>query len=134
MNNLYLQLERLVNIMESEEYNHQSSKYNDLEKQCEEIISGINDYLQNIKNKDQIEVIIKSDPDILYLIPADLAFNLFHRAFLLGSLDKDVILAFASIIYAYGPDWDEQSKNIKEYVKENKFEEAVKVAMTVKYY
>ena len=46
--------------------------------------------------------------------------TLFHQAFMPGSLDEDVIIAFARFIYAYGPDWDEKSKRIEEFVAENK--------------
>ncbi|MGA8941341.1 MAG: hypothetical protein WB502_01285 [Thermoactinomyces sp.] len=134
MNALHLQLKKLLEITESEDYNHQSSKYHLLEKECEEIISQIRDYLKNTEDKEEIEKIIKSDPEILYLLRVDLVFDLFHKVFMLGSLDKDLITTFAYFIHAYGPDWDEESKKIEEYVAENKFQEAVKIALSIKCY
>jgi hypothetical protein len=80
------------------------------------------------KSKSLFNQILK----IVYILPVGLVFDLFHQVFRLGSLDKEVIIAFARFIYAYGPDWDEESKRIKEYVAENKLKEAVNVALSVK--
>ena len=133
MNCLYSRLKRLLEITESEEYDIDSRNYPLLEKKCEALIGEIRGYLETSASKDEIEDIIKSYPAIVYLLRVDLAFDLFHQAFMLGSLDKDVIIAFARFIYAYGPDWDEESKRIEEFVAENKLEEAVKIALSVKY-
>jgi hypothetical protein len=134
MNTLYSKLRELVGVMESGDYHHESSKYADLKKECERIKAEIYHELHCYKDKSEIETIIKSDHDIWYLLPADLAFDVFHQAFILGSLDRDVLIAFACLIYGYGPDWDEESKKIEEYVQENQLEEAVKIAITVKYH
>ena len=133
MNYLYSQLKRLLEITESEEYDINSRKYPLLEKKCEALIGEIRGYLETSASKEEIEDIIKLDPEILYLLRVDLVFDLFHQAFMLGSLDKDVIIAFAYFIHAYGPDWDEESKRIEEYVAENKLEEAVKITLSIKY-
>jgi hypothetical protein len=132
MNHLYFRLKRLMEITESEEYNISSREYPLLVKKWEALIGDIRGYLEKTASKEEIEVIIQSDPEIVYILPVGLVFDLFHQVFRLGSLDKEVIIAFACFIYAYGPDWDEESKRIKEYVAENKLKEAVNVALSVK--
>ncbi|MBN2909208.1 hypothetical protein JQC72_06685 [Polycladomyces sp. WAk] len=131
---LYLRLWRLVDIMESKDYHCKSVKYAELKKQRDEMMNEINSYLEITKDKDEIEAIIKSDPQILYLLPVDFVFDLFHKVFAFGSLDKDVIIAFAYFIHAYGPDWDEESEKIEKYVAENKLKEAVDIALKIKYH
>ena len=73
LNHLYSQLNRLLEITESEEYDIHSRKYPLLEKKCEALIRNIRDYLAKATSKEEIEDIIKSD---------SLVFDLFHQAFM----------------------------------------------------
>ena len=63
MNHLYSQLKRLMEITESEEYNINSRKYPLLVKKCEALIDDIRGYLEKTASKEEIEVIIQSDPE-----------------------------------------------------------------------
>lgn len=59
LNHLYSQLNRLLEITESEEYDIHSRKYPLLEKKCEALIRNIREDLAKATSKEEIEDIIK---------------------------------------------------------------------------
>ncbi|MBO8172922.1 MAG: hypothetical protein H0Z33_13665 [Bacillaceae bacterium] len=69
-----------------------------------------------------------------YFLPIEGMFCLYKRLIQLETSDKDILIDFAHYLLLYGPDWEEEAKQIITHVKDGDVDKASKKAMEINYF
>lgn len=68
-----------------------------------------------------------------FFMPVDTMFKIFQSLIRIEMKDSSVFVDFANYLLLYGPDWEEEAKEILMYAKSNDLEEMYRVALNVNY-
>lgn len=88
--------------------------------------------LSTITIREPLDNIIRLEMEQSFM-PVDTMFKIFQCLIRIEMKDSSVFINFANYLLLYGPDWEEEAKEILMYAKSNDLEEMYRVALNVNY-